>query len=265
MSSQILAHYKEKASGKGDMLTLLEADPSVALINVQTDLTQELYQMISDGVRNARGNSKVKTICLNINSLGGDTKGAAECAQVLRDAAKSDTRLVSYISGNAHGVAYLLACQTEEITMSSTAVIGIQNKNGSELGADLLTEFVCSGRFSLADLTAIGADSFTCRPALKTGMIDKRCGNEETYAKDLISQGAKEKPHSEPTLSASMPRGVLHQAAAPSPLSATKNSAFKRVEQTTTTQINITGKQHLAKTLNRLGLDEEKLIHAAKT
>jgi len=65
------------------------------------------------------------TICLKLDSPGGDLSGCFEASRAVRARCKTaGKRLVSYVEGNACSGGYALACAAETIYVAPTAIVG---------------------------------------------------------------------------------------------------------------------------------------------
>jgi ClpP class serine protease len=65
------------------------------------------------------------TICLKLDSPGGDLSGCFEASRAVRARCKAaGKRLVSYVEGNACSGGYALACAAETIYVAPTAIVG---------------------------------------------------------------------------------------------------------------------------------------------
>jgi len=67
--------------------------------------------------------SEAKTVCLKINSPGGDVAGCFEACDKLRRRAK-DKPLVAYVDGMATSAGYALACSAEKIYVPASGRVG---------------------------------------------------------------------------------------------------------------------------------------------
>ena len=82
------------------------------------------YDGIRNALLNAVSDSAIRAIAFDINSPGGTTAGAFDLADTVRSARGSGKPMWSILSESAYSAAYLLAAQTDRITVPRTGGAG---------------------------------------------------------------------------------------------------------------------------------------------
>lgn len=113
-----------KTSIRGGVAIIPVAGPLFRYANLMTDYSgATAYGMLALDIRAAVEDPSVTAIVLNIDSPGGQVKGANELAKQIREA-RDVKPVVAYIDGDGASAAYWLASQASEIVADEAAVIG---------------------------------------------------------------------------------------------------------------------------------------------
>lgn len=107
-----------------------ETEGDMAVISIKGQLVQHAHWLFAnyDDIRTkvaAACESGLGTICLRINSPGGDFAGALELSREIRAmGAAAGKRIVTYTDSQALSAGYALACAGEEIVITESAFVG---------------------------------------------------------------------------------------------------------------------------------------------
>lgn len=105
-------------------------DGNLAVVDINGPLVQHSHWLLCsyDDIRTrvaAACESGLPTICLRLNSPGGDFAGALELAREIRAMAASyGKKLVAYTDSQCLSAAYAIACAAEELTITDSAFVG---------------------------------------------------------------------------------------------------------------------------------------------
>src|SRR5690606_9449049 len=104
-------------------------NPHVTVVRVDGPISYDSFLFDSyDSIRervSAACATPAPTVCMRINSPGGDLNGAFDCARDLRRIARTaGKRLVVHVEAQCCSAAYALACAADQIAVSATGQLG---------------------------------------------------------------------------------------------------------------------------------------------